>query len=127
MLVAFAISPAAAASRTAASRTAACLSQSAAGKAWPSTWLKSRVVDGSHCWYAPGKRMVETPKLASARSTRVIDTPDTLEPVKGALCGGPCPRFDLDEPVYRALCGGPCPDFRFIDTTRTIWRTSAGY
>src|SRR5262245_42619539 len=122
MLVAFAISPAAA-----ASGTATCLSQSEARKAWPSTWLKYRVVDGRHCWYAPGKRMVDKPKLASARSRVIPETPDVLEPIRDALCGGPCPRFDLDEPVYRGLCGGPCPDFRFIDTTRTIWSTSAGY
>ena len=118
MLVALAISPAAA-----ASRTATCLSQSEAGKAWPSTWLKYRLIDGRRCWFAPGKTTAgKRAKPATARA-QTIETPDDLDSVHEALCGGPCPRFDLDAPVYHALCGGPCPDFRFIDT-KTIW-TSA--
>jgi len=102
-----------------------CLSLSQARDAWPSTWLRYRVVDGDHCWFAPGKRMIDRPKRTSARS-RIIEMPrDDLSRVGDALCGAPCPRFDLDAPVYRALCGGPCPDFRFIDPIGTVGRTSS--
>lgn len=110
-----------------------CLSQHAARAVWPGVYLKYRVVDARRCWYARGKAMVAKKKpaaprvrVASARQVPVvvppvvpalprvvvIEPPADVQRVERALCGGPCPRFDLDEPVFRALCGGLCPDFR---------------
>jgi hypothetical protein len=120
-----------------------CLSMAAARRAWPSTYLKYRAVAGNRCWYAPGKQLVaksrhprrppmriasNNPRLPMASATGkamvtlpgvLVVAPDKLDRVQRALCGGPCPRFDLDSgpdaKVYRALCGGPCPRFHYDD------------
>jgi len=108
-----------------------CLSQREARSAWSEAYLKYRVVDGRRCWYAPGKTMIAKRKkpvpvriasrlpipvqVSEPVAERVItQEPDNLDRVHQALCGGPCPRFDLDDPVYQALCGKPCPDFHAI-------------
>lgn len=112
---------------------ARCLSQKEAQAAWPGAKHRYRRVDGKNCWYAPGKvipakgqalvplpgprpaaamaRALE-PETVMVRPDVAVVAPDDTAAAAAALCGGACPRFDLDEPVYRALCGGPCPDFR---------------
>lgn len=80
-----------------------CLTFKEARAAHPKAFLRYRVVSPRQCWYAPG-----------AAPNNKVNPAAGLEGAKAALCGGPCPRFDLQDPVFVALCGGPCPDFRRI-------------
>jgi hypothetical protein len=126
-------SPAAAKSKAQVA-AGACMSQHAAGAVYGRGGLKYRIINGRRCWYHPGKAVAKakpapkrirvaslSPKVPAVKAAPAVAVPalepdDNLEHVKRILCGGPCPRFDLDNgpdrATYRALCGGPCPDFR---------------
>lgn len=104
IVLALLASPATAARSKADVAAAGCLTLSEARAAYKKAELRYRLISGAQCWYAPGHPPATKPdKIKVADDTTVVQE---------ALCGGPCPRFDLTDKVYTALCGGPCPDFR---------------